>query len=246
MTDRPAWVQALLCRDLTPTEYRVWSYLSWRQGGNGHAWPSQATIAGDLGLTVQGIRNITRRLAARGWLRLCTADTSGRGHTLRYEINTPAEMVNDGLPFAEPEKVNSGLPFTHERVNGHSEKGSTAVDPNTIQGTLSQKRPSVLPRRITFDRQTGTFIGIDDDRLKDFYLMFPDVAIETEILKAAAWAAANPGKSKKNWDRFVFNWFSRADRNIANRVINNAAKRQREQRPSFAGQVSTVGEVVDV
>jgi len=39
---------------------------------------------------------------------------------------------------------------------------------------------------------------------------YPGVQIGTELEKAAAWAAANPTKRKKDWRRFLNNWMSRA------------------------------------
>lgn len=38
---------------------------------------------------------------------------------------------------------------------------------------------------------------------------YPAVQIGTELEKAAAWAAANPTKRKKDWRRFLNNWMSR-------------------------------------
>jgi len=39
---------------------------------------------------------------------------------------------------------------------------------------------------------------------------YPAVNIETEIQRAAAWQVANPKNTKKNYRRFLANWFSRA------------------------------------
>jgi hypothetical protein len=93
----PVWAQARCDKNLSAIEYRVLAYLLWRQGDNGHAWPAQITIADDLGLTVQTIRNITRRLAAKGWLSIERPNISGRGHSCHYSL--AAGRVNGGLPF---------------------------------------------------------------------------------------------------------------------------------------------------
>jgi len=239
MTDRPDWVRALLCRELTATEYRVWSYLSWRQGGNGHAWPSLATIAADLGLTIQGARTITRRLAAKGWLRIHAAGAVGRGHSIRYGLSIPDEKVNGDTPFLVGEKVNGDAPFEREKVNGHSEKRSTAVDPNTSHEHRQEKSTSVPS--IRFDREAGRFTGIDDGRLGTWGRAYPGIDVVAEIRKAAAWATANPHKAKKRWEAFLVNWLSRAEKDL-----RNGARQHRTHRPSFAGQVSTVGEVVEI
>lgn len=43
---------------------------------------------------------------------------------------------------------------------------------------------------------------------------YPGVQIGTELEKAAAWAAANPTKRKKDWRRFLNNWMSRAQERV--------------------------------
>ena len=70
---------------LRPADKLILLYLSWRQGHNGIAWPSLATIASDL--------HIHRRTCLRSIARLCGSDcvkkTSGRcgrGHSNRYVV----------------------------------------------------------------------------------------------------------------------------------------------------------------
>lgn len=133
-TDRPIWVEALLSQDLTPAEHRVWVYLGWRQGDNAYCWPAQATIATDMGLTVQGVRNITRRLEDKGWLRIDRGAGPGRGHRTGYTVTTPTEKVNSGLPFSQAKgstaveglEEGNGQPPKREKVNGGIAKRSTA------------------------------------------------------------------------------------------------------------------------
>ena len=130
-TDRPMWVTAMLA--LPGEEYRLWSYLHWRQGNNSDAWPSQPAIAKDLGLTVQAVRNITRRLQDKGWLRIESPTNRGRSHGLRYTVvegaaataHSTAEKVNDSLPFEAKKGSTPVYPLQTEEVNGHLPKGST-------------------------------------------------------------------------------------------------------------------------
>lgn len=130
-TDKPIWVAAMLA--LAGEEYRLWSYLHWRQGNNGDAWPSQWAIATDLGLTVQGVRKITRRLQDKGWLRIESPKDRGRSHGLRYAVaegvaavDRPQEKkVNDGLLFEGQKGITPVYPSDTEKVNGRLPKGST-------------------------------------------------------------------------------------------------------------------------
>lgn len=85
---QPAWVSALLDTDLSFAERTVAAYLAWRQGRNGSAWPSQRTIAGDLGLTCDGVRKITQRLEAKGRL-VATWSGPGRGEITTSSTRSP-------------------------------------------------------------------------------------------------------------------------------------------------------------
>ncbi|HSW45705.1 MAG TPA: helix-turn-helix domain-containing protein, partial [Phycisphaerae bacterium] len=83
---RPIWIDAML--SLRGEGYRVWSYLYWRQGSNGYAWPSQEGIAEDLGLSVRYIKRVLKELEAGGWLAVEWPCGPGRGqaHTKRYTV----------------------------------------------------------------------------------------------------------------------------------------------------------------
>jgi hypothetical protein len=134
-TDRPIWVRAMLA--LPREEYRLWSYLHWRQGNNSDAWPSQRAIATDLGLTVQGVRKITRRLQDKGWLRIESPEDCGRSHGLRYAVaegstavdRSQKKKVNGGSPFKGQKGSTPVYPCDEERVNDRHPKGSTPVYP---------------------------------------------------------------------------------------------------------------------
>ncbi len=129
---RPIWVDAMLSRDLTPVEYRTWSYLFWRQGDNTHAWPSQAAIAGDLGLTIDGVRKIVGRLVDKGWLTLRQTG-GGRGHTIQYSVCKPQTAVWGSGPKPQTavqgfggETPDSETPFLQETPDSGAEKPQTA------------------------------------------------------------------------------------------------------------------------
>jgi|GEM_PF-6755857 len=178
-TGQPIWVQALLDHDLTAAEYRVLAYFGWREGTNGHSWPSQRRIAADLGLTVQGVRNIVRRLERKGWLIISRPEGAGRGHVTRYKLTSPGEKVNGHLPL-DSEKGSTGVedsqekgqPPKREKVNTGSAEGSTGVDPNTIQRTHPEEHNQELA-------SPGEPNGIDLGSLRE------QVDIKTRVLKSA-------------------------------------------------------------
>ena len=210
---QPTWVSALLDKDLTATERLTLVYLAWRQGRNGSAWPSQQTMAADLNMTEQGVRAITRRLKSKGRIQIVKPEGQGRGHHLRYSIITTREGSTAVNPSGDKPST-TAYPLERERVNGHTEKGSTAVETNTKENTTSTTT-------ITYDWETHTFTGISEDYVAQCSEAYPAIDIPSEIRRAALWCRNNSGKAKgrKDWPRFLGNWFSRAqgDAEVAGR-----------------------------
>lgn len=99
---RPIWVNALLDRSLSAVEFRTWTLIYRYQGGNESAWPSQKKLADDLGLTEDGIRKITHRLAAKGWLRIIHPDHTAPGQRVQYKVASP-ENHPDGCLGEHPD-----------------------------------------------------------------------------------------------------------------------------------------------
>lgn len=74
---------------------------------------------------------------------------------------------------------------------------------------------------IRFNRESASFenVGGELDRWKAAY---PNVSIEAEIARAAAWAKENP--PKRQWGRFLVNWLARAQSRNAIGGSANAAR----------------------
>ncbi len=60
-----------------------------------------------------------------------------------------------------------------------------------------------------FDRSTFKFANLNGKR-EIFQEKYPAVDIEAELRKAEAWLMANPQNVKSNYERFLNNWFARA------------------------------------
>lgn len=71
-------------------------------------------------------------------------------------------------------------------------------------------------QKITFNFDTLKFEGITVEQVKFWEQCYPDVDVIDVILrKAPAWLDANPQKAhKKNWKRFLVNWFSNNQKQI--------------------------------
>jgi len=153
---QPAWVSALLSKDLSPVERIVLAYLAWRQGSNGSSWPSQATIAADLGLSCEGVRKITQRLEAKGCLSVTwTGPGRGKDHRKQYHVTPPTktptavrdlgvENPNGGLAFAIGENPNGGTNKTPTAKPRHKKKNTTG----TQQGKKRKKFTPPTPQEV--------------------------------------------------------------------------------------------------
>ena len=119
--ETPIWVLAMLDKSLSAVEYRVLSYIFWRQGKNRSAYPSQAIIALELGLTAEGVRKIIGRLAESGWLTVERPAHTAPNRRLQYHVTGPTNHPNSGLG----ERPNSGLGV----VGGNHPNGQAEITP---------------------------------------------------------------------------------------------------------------------
>jgi Helix-turn-helix domain len=148
---QPPWVRALLDRSLSPAQFRVWIYLQWRQGGNGHSWPTQERMAGELGLTREGVRQITHKLESAGWLKSTWPDGPGRGHNKVYSVTTPDEKPNPRLPFEDKTPTAVGV-LEGENPNRDPKKTPTEKATNTRKRTQPNNTSETCLRLATLLR----------------------------------------------------------------------------------------------
>lgn len=62
---------------------------------------------------------------------------------------------------------------------------------------------------ITYKQEAG-WEGIGPEETVLWAKAYPAISINVELAKAAAWLKANPKNLKSNYERFLTNWFSRA------------------------------------
>lgn len=72
------------------------------------------------------------------------------------------------------------------------------------------RRGPSKPVRIDFDWQAKAFSGITEADTLRWQSAYPAIAVPVEIEKAAAWMGANPANRKQNYERYLVNWFGRA------------------------------------
>jgi len=166
----------MLDKEVTPAEYRVLSYLAWRQGQNGQAWPSQETIATDLHVSRRHIQTTIKRLGQSGYLIVVKPEKQGRGHHLRYALGNSTKGRTELHPLSE-EKALRASPFTGKRAQKGARKGRSPVRTNTIQEhyhtTTARSKPMY---------DTGGF--------DSFWQVWPKKKAKLDAIKA--WEKLNP------------------------------------------------------
>ncbi len=60
-------------------------------------------------------------------------------------------------------------------------------------------------------KRTVSGWDIPTTMLEEWKVAFPQVDVAVEIARAHCWCKANPTRARmRNWTRFLYNWFSRA------------------------------------
>ena len=66
---------------------------------------------------------------------------------------------------------------------------------------------------IDYDPPSHSFTDIDPDWLRRCREAYPHVKLEQAMKQAALWLDADwPKRKKKKWERFLLNWFGKAER----------------------------------
>ncbi|MBP7051603.1 MAG: helix-turn-helix domain-containing protein [Phycisphaerae bacterium] len=211
----PLWVAALLSKDLTPVEFRLWMLLQRYQARNDSAWPSQETLAANMGLTVEAIRHISKRLEAAGWLTMVWGGGPGRGkeHHKRYTVTRPTETptaIGGKTPTAigvltaeKPQRPNRENPNGRTKTRGCIRKNTVR---NTVRGAQTQT--------LSFDWSTYAFTGVEEDLAKQWSEAYPQINVQAELLKAAVWCRTNQATVRNRGDdweeRYLNRWMAEA------------------------------------
>jgi len=212
---QPVWVRALLA--LPPHEYRVWSYLFWRQGLNDFAYPSQETMAKELHLSEQRVREITRALQDKGWLAITRPDRQGRRNYLRYAVTSPQKGSNVVEP-SESKGSNPSEPLEPERVKSMTRKGSNPSKTNTYKNTIKSKgthsAPTQTRGKTPRKAKRPAFVPPTVDQVRDYAESRgdPDFEADTfmEYYTRTGWKRKN-GTPVQDWKATVREWMKRND-----------------------------------
>lgn len=108
--DEPKWIpvaaKVILDGKLSAYDVRLFLYLSWRQGRNKSAWPSQETIAKDTNVSLRTVQRAVKNLEEQGLIEVKGTGREGRGHSYHYQVNSLMEPAQaKDLTTQEPGKL---------------------------------------------------------------------------------------------------------------------------------------------
>ena len=136
------------------------------------------------------------------------------------------------LEYQETAHSNSkklDIPIVRNSTNQQQETAHSLTE-NTTENTTerntcaeNKKNLCSQPanKGIEFDFPNSCWRGISSNDIKLWKQAYPAINIEQELSRAAAWLLANPKNRKKNYRRFLTNWFSRAQDRAPRVVVNS-------------------------
>lgn len=125
-----------------------------------------------------------------------------------YSKSKNASMAGKASAEARRIKRLTNASTNVEQKGNHTDTDTdTDTDKKQDQKTLPQPRAST-GLGAEFDGIDFTF---SDQQLFKWQEAYPKTDVESEIKKAAVWAAANPNKAKKNWARFLNTWIAKVE-----------------------------------
>jgi hypothetical protein len=140
----------------------------------------------------------------------------GRNSPARTPKETIKETIKETTTYAPDEKA---------KVNGRTLKSEN--------GTL---RAEAKTAKITFNPVSGRFAHLDEEFLERLRKAFPRANVEAEVKKAELWLYANSAKRKKNYERFLINWMSRAENQRAENLNGGSLNANTERKGGSSGK----------
>ena len=163
-----------------------------------------------------------------GWLIVDKHGFAGQKWSRNeYQIAWPESSINmlkgsdeTSPPYSENEKkavtlTTKGSDFKGKKAVTKRHTNSSKNSSSNSSSVESKSRP---PEKITFDANNNK-LTIPTTCYAAWENTFPKLDIDTELDKAELWLSANPKRRKKNYERFLVGWFSRAVENAKPRIF---------------------------
>jgi len=115
--------------------------------------------------------------------------------------------------------------------DGESNAKVTCISSSSSSSSIKENN---IKEKITFSFQSGGFENITSEDILAWSEAYPAVDVQLSIKQAAQWLISNPSKLKKNYRRFLANWFARTQEKGGNK--NGQSNSNSNYRPSLNEQ----------
>lgn len=143
------------------------------------------------------------------WLKRQDTQCRPRHSVTPDTVSPPPDTVSPAPDTVSPRII------TYPSLNLKPSVASKPLAPEKNLFPENAESPESFPARIIFDVGKGMFQGIAAGHYREWDDLFKKLDIDAEIGKAEAWLKANPRKRKKNYERFLLNWFNHAAERLA-------------------------------
>ena len=234
-----SWRGAVLKSNLPQTTRHVLLTLGCHMNDAGEScYPSIELLCEETGLSKPAVIKHLQIAKEEGWIVVSTHGFGGqRWARNEYQIAWPEVIQNSvkgskqGLPPYQEiseKAVNlateGGKPGDKRRLTSHEKVVNDVYSSSSNNNSISNPvKPSVATKsqpaeKITFDAAMNKF-AIPMICYAGWESVFPKLDLDTEIDKAELWLTANPARRKKNYERFLLGWFTRAAENAKPKVF---------------------------
>lgn len=182
------------------------------------------TLSERTGLSEQSIRTSLGRLKSTSEITIKSTNKFSIITICNYELYQQQEILNQ--PANQPtssqqvttnkndkNKKKTYSPNSDElRLSDDSVKSIIKNDSklsSKVMHTKEIKKTTTSSSKISFNPETEKFENLDGN-VERWRLAYAGVDILSELQKAGCWIMANPGRAKKNWERFIVNWLCKA------------------------------------
>ena len=183
------------------------------------------------GLTEREYRTAKSVLCKRLLIKISeTCRTRKKSTTGTTTVGTLVQLLDSRIWDINPDTNddrNDDRATTERRPSDEEEEGirrNKKEEENKNIAQSAKKRPRSKDS-LSFDFQEWKFTGVTEADLEDWKRMYPSIALDVEILKAAHWLKDNPSKSNKTlWRKYLTGWFKRANEWTENKKAYQNAK----------------------
>lgn len=169
----------------------------------GDCYPSINRLCDDTGMTRNTVIEAIKALEEAGAVQVIRRTQDGVNLPNVYRLN----LAWGSSAFAPPTQPGGSAAIEPpvQDLTG----GSAPIAPEPINEPINKKKKKEERARVRVDPVHDGLV-VDDKLIEEWSAAFPAIDVTVEVKRAEMWLKANPANRKSNYERFLFNWLTRA------------------------------------